>query len=521
MENRQTMQNPRYFFILFLISILLVSPVLAESRPTISAPVPQVETVRVEDISDRAYFDRVLSSLNQAKKSISISMYAPYPSRKEKNPVAKLFGALLAARGRGVEVKLWMNSSFDDEENLDRKRFEPFWSELESKGGKVFWVRRDKRLHDKLIVIDREIVIEGSANWTYAALEKNFESATLIHSKTLAQKKIERLESFPIEKHRTANPFLATFVESPVSLFTQEAFFPTMLEENDREAWDLYFHFLKARKVKGLGPWEFGLEHLRSASRGFSGASDRQLKSRLEKVLKRLERKYRLVAFSFSKKTRRFSVRLVEPMLGKKKLKIEAAPTLGSRPWEGTLRIPLAFYEYEYQKKWGLAAQFVYAISLIMEAESRTKVYWQSPVTKLLDRFHLSEKKFHEGFLELKRDHVLEYAPRKSEDRDSKGARRVTSYKNFPLRSENEKETEVLAIRNHYQELSPEEWSRARAYADLFDAPYNPRVMRQFASLVEKFPEFKLEPAVIEVSKFSPDNSLRNPEFVKKILEKK
>ncbi|MBI4972122.1 MAG: hypothetical protein HZC17_09905 [Candidatus Omnitrophica bacterium] len=472
--------------------------------PPVSATL-SVDPTTVEDISDRNYLEKVCTLLQGAKESIYVSMYVSNPKVSETHPVGKLFQALADAASRGVKVSVWLNSSFNEETVLDRKKYDDFWADLQKKGIKIQWVSSGARLHDKLVVVDREYVVEGSTNWTFAALQKNFESDTLIRSKPLAGKKIERLEGFPLEKPESLNPLQTTFVEIPAEFFTNGALLPKIVAANDREAWDLFFNLMTIRKVQGEGLWKLKSADIASVLENRAAKDARKIKPR--KVLDRLEKKYHLLTCEFIKKDDTFQVQLVE---------------LGSDPRLKMVRIPVAFYQYGYQKQWSLSAQFAYGISLIMASESKTKPYWMSPMYQLEKRFSVGEKILREGLTELKRENAVEFVfSKKSGDESKMSARLLFSYRNNPLRSEEEKETELLKVRNQLASLPVEDWKRARAYAEMFDDPYDTNLTKQFAELAKTYPAPMLEPVIMRVAQFSPDNSLRSPEYIKKILERK
>src|SRR3989338_447986 len=67
---------------------------------------------RVTDISDRAYEGAVIKLLDGAEKSIVISMYSVSLGAQGNNPMRLLLNNLVEARGRGVEVTLYLNTKF-------------------------------------------------------------------------------------------------------------------------------------------------------------------------------------------------------------------------------------------------------------------------------------------------------------------------------------------------------------------------------------------------------------------------
>lgn len=139
-----------------------------------------------EDASDRAYLERILTLIRSAKASIEVAMFAVNVRPVPEDPGYRLLEALKQAAEEGKQVRLWLNSR---QASVGANRIfmrRDLQEELEKKGIQIFYVHPGTRLHDKLIVVDPKIVVDGSMNWTREALLKNFESVSLIHSADLA-----------------------------------------------------------------------------------------------------------------------------------------------------------------------------------------------------------------------------------------------------------------------------------------------------------------------------------------------
>ena len=88
--------------------------------------------------------------------------------------------ALARAQKRGVEVEVIL----DRQEQKDHKYVA---AKALKAGGAFVWLDdRHACAHNKLIIIDRETVITGSFNFTYAAEDKNAENVLIITSQDLA-----------------------------------------------------------------------------------------------------------------------------------------------------------------------------------------------------------------------------------------------------------------------------------------------------------------------------------------------
>ncbi len=115
--------------------------------------------------------EAILAQLDGARKSIHVAMYA-FTSRY-------LAQALVRARERGVDVKVVLDRSFQEESEyskgdyLKRKGIPvKLVTPVETKGLRVI----KGLMHHKFAVIDERVVITGSYNWTATAEKVNYEN---------------------------------------------------------------------------------------------------------------------------------------------------------------------------------------------------------------------------------------------------------------------------------------------------------------------------------------------------------
>ena len=92
---------------------------------------------------------------------------------------APIIAALVAARARGVDVAVILDRS-------DERRLCDFGATLLAAGVKVWIDHVPGIAHNKIIVIDRRIVIGGSYNYTLSAERRNAENVTIIESEAVA-----------------------------------------------------------------------------------------------------------------------------------------------------------------------------------------------------------------------------------------------------------------------------------------------------------------------------------------------
>jgi phosphatidylserine/phosphatidylglycerophosphate/cardiolipin synthase-like enzyme len=124
----------------------------------------------------------VISEIEYAKTEILVQAYSSFTS-------ANIAKALLDAHKRGVNIQLilvesprilkYINSSFPKTMSI------PYMTDDEY-----------AIAHNKTMIIDREIVITGSFNFTKVAKEKNAENLMIIRDKGLAKVYIEKWEEY-------------------------------------------------------------------------------------------------------------------------------------------------------------------------------------------------------------------------------------------------------------------------------------------------------------------------------------
>jgi phosphatidylserine/phosphatidylglycerophosphate/cardiolipin synthase-like enzyme len=116
--------------------------------------------------------DAIVKELNLAKKTIMVQAYSFTSSR--------IAGAFLSAHKGGVKIEVI----------LDKKQWTDKYSSatfLFNQGISVKIDSRHAKNHNKVMIIDEEIVITGSFNFTKAAEEGNAENLLIIRDRKLAE----------------------------------------------------------------------------------------------------------------------------------------------------------------------------------------------------------------------------------------------------------------------------------------------------------------------------------------------
>jgi len=103
-----------------------------------------------------------------------IKYYPDYPESNEN----RILEALIEVKRRGVDVKIVTDEYLTDHETFNY---------LKSNGLDIKFDSPNRTTHSKIIIIDGKVVVVGSTNWSYYAIDKNREVNVIIYSEHVAQ----------------------------------------------------------------------------------------------------------------------------------------------------------------------------------------------------------------------------------------------------------------------------------------------------------------------------------------------
>ncbi len=265
-------------------------------------------SAKVKDISDRSYEEAVIQLLDNAQNSIVISIYSISLGTKTRNPIRLLLNDLLEARERGVKVTLYLNTRFRDSDKGENPFIKSsIFKKLENTGVVIHFIPSNRRLHDKLIVVDSRYVVEGSANWSISALKNNFESSTLIDSPDLAQVKLSRLKNLLISSApRDKRHYIPAYMENlpkslsvPKEFLLNKKYLSRMVTSSGERAMDLYLLLLAHSQTTGKQEFLISLEAM-ALSLGMPDSwTYSALRRQVIKTLKKLQNRYHLINVKF------------------------------------------------------------------------------------------------------------------------------------------------------------------------------------------------------------------------------
>ena len=153
---------------------------------------PHSFALPAEDVSvvaNEQYFKVAQELIKGAKRSVRVMMFEMvYYENRSHSPTNILLKELIDARKRGahVEVILEVREGEDRATKQNRR-----CGKMLSEGGvDVIYDSPSKTTHTKVMIIDEQLTLLGSTNWTYSALSDNNEVSVLIRSKEVAKELI-------------------------------------------------------------------------------------------------------------------------------------------------------------------------------------------------------------------------------------------------------------------------------------------------------------------------------------------
>ena len=144
----------------------------------------------VQLVMDAQYFEVAKKLIQEAKHSIQVMMFEMgYYDEHPDTPSNLLIKELIVAKKRGVKVEVILEVKEGEDRTTKRNRHT---GEVLSGGGVgVIYDSPSKTTHTKFMVIDGQLTLLGSTNWTYYALTNNNEASVLIRSKEVAKELID------------------------------------------------------------------------------------------------------------------------------------------------------------------------------------------------------------------------------------------------------------------------------------------------------------------------------------------
>ena len=367
----------RKYLLLFLLFFLPVSQLFGYSA-------------EVKDISGPEYYPAVKKVIDNAQESIHLSMYVVSLRPDDKDSIVyDLCKSLVEAKDRWVQVKVILDQNINYFDEHYRSKVEGKNSDaykfLKNNGIEVYLDDRYTYTHSKALVVDNEIVVIGSTNWSQFALTRNNEHSVLIRSPQLAESIVESFSEIELAK-----PGLKRPIDEEKALAIREDFFVNedlagrMITKHDERALDLYLlllydaekentiNFNFAKYAKDLGIYE------RMTSEDY--------RRQIIKSLRKLKNRYGLIEVEFYH-GKNADVELLD---------INDKKEDYSYPEENYFLLPAEYFEFGWNRKLSFAEKFNYLVNRYMVRESNSE-YWSMTVDKLGEKFHFKPNTITKG----------------------------------------------------------------------------------------------------------------------------
>ena len=136
-------------------------------------------------LAGRDYLDAAREAMKSAQNSIRVMMFFSNYSSHSRNAANILISELEAAKKRGLEVEIILETSHTEIVNRGNRAS----AERLLEGGiEAMFYPTFPVMHVKLVLIDDEVSIVGSHNWTNAAAYSNSESSALVRCPQTARR---------------------------------------------------------------------------------------------------------------------------------------------------------------------------------------------------------------------------------------------------------------------------------------------------------------------------------------------
>jgi len=326
--------------------------------------------------------------LNQSKSSITVAMYFTITGPEDKaGPVNGLVNSLIAAKNRGVEVRVILEDSKLNENRLAYQR-------LKENNVPVYFDTPQHLLHLKAVVIDDRYVFVGSANWSRAAIEDNYEVTYFSDSAKDARALKKYINNIPIQKKDIFLPqkegvaISSSFLISPKSgrrLLKAQAF----------KQFDLYLLLCKTQQETAQSSLEIDYDLL-AQEMGYTIPKDlgkyrnpgHYFYERIHHSLKRLKR-YGLIDYNKGKVTLKFAPK--------------------SETNAQSIIIPFEYWDNNgYSHTLSMRAKYMYLVCLYEAARSTRYPFWFRSQEDMSRLYGISDTTISLGLLELEAEGIIE-----------------------------------------------------------------------------------------------------------------
>lgn len=443
----------------------------------------------VENISSRNYFQPVLNAINNAKESILIGMYIiSLPAAEETGGgVRQLLDAIINAKKRGIAVRVILE--YHRLEDFTPKGLNYYaYHYLKDNGIDVHFDESSANcLHLKTIVIDKELVITGSSNWSEAAFKASYETNLMIRSRPLALEIIKELDSIPL---RIEPPKTITNAFDIPNSFCDSKFgaLRKMVNTNDLRPLDIIL-FLWGERNNSIS-----CESIAVCLNIINKMDQTGWRRQIKRSLKKLEERYKLIKYEWQ--------------FGRDEIKIE----LLSYPGEAPIAFPMDYFKYNWGTRLSLAGKAV-LITMCAELRSLTGNVLSLPISYLSKRYGMTEKEYSKGIKELRRYNIIKV----QYGRGIKN-RETTKINILAVYDMDDYNEEIETLNTRY---GKDLINKAAELAEIIYCAYDINIIKDILDKIDVYGRGPVIEAFGYVKNMTVDNSKRSYNYVLGILRKR
>jgi phosphatidylserine/phosphatidylglycerophosphate/cardiolipin synthase-like enzyme len=160
---------------------------VGRARELAASPVAASSAGWVGLVQGSAYLDLALRLVGAAKMEIAVVMFHMTYRPGQDHPSNALVESLVAARQRGVRVRVTLDLDRPGDVFGSRLVNEAAFEYLRAAGVEVAWDRPERLTHTKLLIVDGRDVLAGSHNWTAGSLYAYDDKSLVVRSEALAE----------------------------------------------------------------------------------------------------------------------------------------------------------------------------------------------------------------------------------------------------------------------------------------------------------------------------------------------
>ena len=351
-----------------------------------------------EVLTGKTYQKVVYKYFSQAEKSITVAMYFIILEPNGQGPINELVDELVKAKKRGVDVKVILENSKIRENRLA-------YEKLRDNGVNIHFDTPKQLLHIKGVVIDERYVFLGSANWSRAAIEKNYEATNFSDSARDALAFKQYIDNIPVQDKDVLLP-ITEGVHISTDFLLERNGGRILIQNKTTSQFDLYLLLYKIAQEKGKNCFDIDYDML-AKEMGYSKPDDLG--------------KYRNLHHYFYERTHRSLKRLRGyRLIGYKK----GVVTLKSSKSSKSIIIPYGYWKDNFPKKFSTRAKYMYLICLYEAARSTKYPYWFRSQKDMSKLYGISDTTISLGMQELEDQGIIgierdKLNPKDYSDRDA------------------------------------------------------------------------------------------------------